>query len=83
MRRPWVKTALAHASLFVAAGALDWSTAMAIRYTAARDDMAVAYATLLTGLWWVTVRAAVKRPSYLIPLLAAAAVGTWIGIRWL
>ena len=77
------RTALSHAAVFGAACLLDWATALAIRYTADRDPKAVVYAVLLTGLWWVTVRAVVKQPSYLIPLLAAAAVGTWVGITWL
>ena len=81
--RPCAETALSHAGLFLAAGLLDWATAMAIRTTAERDTLAVVYAVLLTGLWWVTVRAAVRKPSYLLPLMAAAAVGTWVGIRWL
>ena len=79
----WYRHAIRHGAVFVAACALDWATALAIRYTAAREPKAILYAVLLTGLWWVTVRAVVKQPSYLIPLLAAAAVGTWVGITWL
>ena len=79
----WRRTALSHLAVFGAAFALDWATALAIRYTAARDPQAVFWAVLLTGLWWVTVRAAVRHPSYLLPLLAAAATGTWAGITWL
>ena len=77
------RTALTHGGVFVAGCLLDWTTALAIRYTAARDPKAIGYAVLLTLLWWVTVRAAVRQPSYLIPLMCAAAVGTWAGITWL
>lgn len=81
--RPWTSAAAAHVGLFTVAMLLDWTTALAIRYTAARDPLAVAWAVLLTGLWWITVRAAVRQPSYLVVLLAAAGVGTWVGIQWL
>ena len=77
------RTALSHIAVFGSACLLDWATALAIRYTAAREPEAILYAVLLTGLWWVTVRAAVRQPSYLIPLMCAAAVGTWAGITWL
>ena len=78
-----MRTAARYVGVFLAAGLLDWCTALAIRHTAARDPLAVVWAVLLTGLWWVTVRAIVTRPGYLVPLLLAAGVGTWVGITWL
>lgn len=71
-----------YAITFVVAMALDWVTALAIRYTAAESPMAVVFAVLLTGIWWFAVRAAIKGYGHLVMLLAGAAAGTFLGVSF-
>lgn len=77
-----MRTALTHASMFGLVVVWDWLTTVYTRLAAADNLWAVLVGVGLTAFWWVAVRLCVKDNWLVLPALAGAGVGTYLGIIW-
>lgn len=66
----------------IAIAAWDWSTAAGTRFISDRSDWAVLMAAITTFMWIYGTKIIVAKPGIGPWLIAGAALGTFLGIRW-